>query len=153
VGAAVDEQRNAYAIAGGPPSGGPHPSPDEIRAEWKTGIGNDEEGCFICEHQGQQVGLLAVLPVEMSRATSGLARPDNSCILGYAVTAAPARSRGVGLALTNAAFAWARDKGYETIVADWRVTNLLASRFWPNRGFRLTFLRLYRSIPPDSTAG
>jgi hypothetical protein len=24
---------------------------------------------------------------------------------------------------------------------------LLASRFWPRRGFRTTFLRLYRSIP------
>ena len=30
---------------------------------------------------------------------------------------------------------------------DWRVTNLLASRFWPRRGFRTTFLRLYRHIP------
>jgi len=27
------------------------------------------------------------------------------------------------------------------------VTNLLASRFWPARGFRTSFLRLYRSIP------
>jgi hypothetical protein len=27
------------------------------------------------------------------------------------------------------------------------VTNLLASRFWPRRGFRTSFLRLYRSIP------
>jgi hypothetical protein len=27
------------------------------------------------------------------------------------------------------------------------VTNLLSSRFWPARGFRETFLRLYRHIP------
>ena len=33
------------------------------------------------------------------------------------------------------------------MTTDWRVTNLLASRFWPKRGFRPTFLRLYRSIP------
>jgi hypothetical protein len=33
------------------------------------------------------------------------------------------------------------------MVTDWRVTNLLSSRFWPRRGFRLSFLRLYRSIP------
>jgi hypothetical protein len=33
------------------------------------------------------------------------------------------------------------------MLTDWRVTNLLASRFWPRRGFRTTFLRLYRSIP------
>ena len=41
----------------------------------------------------------------------------------------------------------ARERGYPTIVVDWRVTNLLSSRFWPGRGFRTTFLRLYRSIP------
>jgi hypothetical protein len=40
-----------------------------------------------------------------------------------------------------------RDEGYECMVTDWRVTNLLASRFWPRRGFRPMFLRLYRSIP------
>src|SRR5207247_2520866 len=33
------------------------------------------------------------------------------------------------------------------MVTDWRVTNLLASRFWPNRGLRSSVLRLYRSIP------
>jgi hypothetical protein len=54
---------------------------------------------------------------------------------------------GAGLALTQAAFAWSRRAGYETMVTDWRVTNLLSSRFWPARGFRLSFLRLYRSIP------
>jgi hypothetical protein len=27
------------------------------------------------------------------------------------------------------------------------VTNLLASRYWPRRGFRDSVLRLYRSIP------
>jgi hypothetical protein len=33
------------------------------------------------------------------------------------------------------------------MIADWRMTNLEASRFWPRRGFRETFLRVYRSIP------
>jgi hypothetical protein len=32
-------------------------------------------------------------------------------------------------------------------VTDWRVTNQLSFRFWPKRGFRTSFLRLYRSIP------
>jgi len=32
------------------------------------------------------------------------------------------------------------------MVTDWRETNLLASRFWPRRGFRKTFLRLHRAI-------
>lgn len=58
-----------------------------------------------------------------------------------------ARGSGIGVALTEACFARAREHGYATIVTDWRVTNLLASRFWSKRGFRTTFLRLYRSIP------
>jgi hypothetical protein len=40
-----------------------------------------------------------------------------------------------------------RELGFPTMITDWRVTNLLSSRFWPKRGFRPTFLRLYRSIP------
>jgi ribosomal protein S18 acetylase RimI-like enzyme len=49
--------------------------------------------------------------------------------------------------LTDATFAAAAARGYTAMVTDWRVTNLLASRFWPKRGFRTAFLRLYRSIP------
>jgi hypothetical protein len=33
------------------------------------------------------------------------------------------------------------------MVIDWRVANLLASRFWERRGFRPSFFRLSRSIP------
>ena len=51
------------------------------------------------------------------------------------------------MALTEHALGWAHEHGYEAMITDWRMTNLLASRFWPRRGFRETFLRLYRSIP------
>ena len=68
-------------------------------------------------------------------------------MLAFAVTRPDRRGAGAGLTLTEAALAWARDRGYGTIVTDWRETNLLASRFWPHRGWRRTFLRLHRSIP------
>ena len=55
-------------------------------------------------------------------------------------------ARAPGLALTQASFAWARERGYEAMVTDWRATNLLSSRFWPRRGFRPTFLRLHRLV-------
>ena len=78
---------------------------------------------------------------------TGLARPERAAFLGFAATLPEARGTGAGVALTNAGLAWARDQGYPVTVVDWRETNLLASRFWPRRGFRRTFLRLYRSIP------
>jgi ribosomal protein S18 acetylase RimI-like enzyme len=84
--------------------------------------------------------------VYMQARDADLHRP-RSAFLAWAGVVPEARGSGLGVALTQAGFAWARSRGYDAIATDWRVTNLLASRFWPRRGFRPTFLRLYRSIP------
>ena len=73
--------------------------------------------------------------------------PDGSIDLAQASTEPGARGKGVGRALTAHVIRWACENGYATMTTDWRMTNLLASRFWPKRGFRPVFLRLYRSIP------
>jgi hypothetical protein len=39
------------------------------------------------------------------------------------------------------------DQGFRSITTDWRSANLLSSRFRPRRGFRPTYLRLYRAVP------
>jgi GNAT superfamily N-acetyltransferase len=120
---------------------------DDQRAEWLEEAADEDAGMLVAERDGRLVSLFTVAPVEYSRTHAGLARPTGACILGYAATLPGARGGGVGRALTDAVFAWARQRGYHTIVVDWRVTNLLSSRFWPQRGFRTTFLRLHRSIP------
>jgi hypothetical protein len=43
-------------------------------------------------------------------------------------------------------FAAAYAAGYSCGIADWRVPNLEASRFWPRQGFRAAFYRLARRI-------
>ncbi len=128
-------------------SRGPRPTGEELRADWAEGLADETSACFLAEENGGPVGSLFVAPVEQSGMHSGLARPARACILGYAATVPEARGTGVGVALTNACFTWAKEQGYATIVTDWRVTNLLSSRFWPKRGFRPSFLRLYRAIP------
>ena len=60
-----------------------------------------------------------------------LGRPAKACYLTFASTLPEARGAGIGIALTDASLARAAEAGYETIVTDWRVTNVLASRFWP----------------------
>jgi GNAT superfamily N-acetyltransferase len=122
-------------------------SDEETEAEWRKELDDKRAGNLVAELDGRPVSLVQLAPVEYSGTHVGLARPRGACILGYAATLPEARGTGAGLALTNAAFDWARDHGYETIVVDWRETNLLSSRFWPARGFRRTFQRLYRSIP------
>jgi GNAT superfamily N-acetyltransferase len=125
------------------------PSPpglEEVVAEYAEAIDHEDEGILLVEQEGRKVGLLTVADVSHSGMHVGLSRPERAAILGLATTLPEVRGAGAGVALTNACFAWAREHGYETIVVDWRETNLRSSRFWPNRGFRRTFLRLYRAI-------
>jgi ribosomal protein S18 acetylase RimI-like enzyme len=125
----------------------PRESPEEMRASILEDLPNPEIGDLVAEQDGRIVGAFQFAPAELSSTHSGLARPDHAVLLSWAATRPEVRGSGAGVALTDAGFAWARERGYETMVTDWRETNLLSSRFWPKRGFRRSFLRLYRSIP------
>jgi ribosomal protein S18 acetylase RimI-like enzyme len=119
---------------------------DDLRTEVQEDFAKPEIGNLVAEVDGRVVGNFVVVPIEMSGAHVGVARAPGLAHLGYAAVLPEARGFGAGLALTAASFAWARERGYEAMVTDWRVTNLLSSRFWPRRGFRTTFLRLHRAI-------
>lgn len=121
--------------------------PDEVRADIEQEVANPDVGLFVAEAEGRIVGSFLVCPVEMSSSVVGLCRPPGGCHLAWAATLPSVRGTGAGLALMQAAHAWAHEAGYSVMTIDWRVANLLASRFWLRRGFRPTFLRLSRSIP------
>jgi ribosomal protein S18 acetylase RimI-like enzyme len=97
---------------------------------------------FVAERDGRIVGQIVLY-----RRPPDLRVPPSSIDLAHASTEPGARGSGIGRALTEHVLAWAQAAGIATMVTDWRMTNLYASRFWPRRGFRPTFLRLYRSIP------
>jgi predicted N-acetyltransferase YhbS len=124
-----------------------HEDADELRAMIAADIANDELGELVYERDGRIVATFELVPVESGSMHRALAQPDRAALLGFAASLPEVRGSGAGVALTEAAFAWAHEQGYATMVTDWRETNLLSSRFWPARGFRRTFLRLYRSIP------
>ena len=127
-------------------SSAPEQTADQVRADVLDDFATEGVANLVYEADGRIVGNFFVCPLEMSSAHSGLARPPGAAFLGFAVTDPEVRGSGAGVALTDASFAWARGRGYETMVTDWRVTNLLSSRFWPRRGFRTSFLRLHRWI-------
>jgi GNAT superfamily N-acetyltransferase len=122
-------------------------TPEELREEILADLAKPEIGNLVAERDGRIVGSFELVPVELSSVHSGLARPEGAALLGWAATDPALRGSGTGLALMEASWAWARERGHEVMVTDWRVTNLLSSRFWPGRGFRTTFLLLYRHIP------
>lgn len=125
----------------------PVPTEQESRDEWARTFSAGDEELFIGCVEGRPVAVFSLVDGSRSSYFQGLARPEQSCYLAYAATLPDFRGSGVGVALTDASFAWAAEAGYSSMGTDWRVTNLLASRFWPRRGFRTTFLRLYRHIP------
>ena len=114
---------------------------DEVLAEWIEGD-EDEYELFVAERGGRIVGHILLY-----RRPPDLRVPEGSIDLAQASTEPEARGTGVGRALTSHVIRWAHEHGYAVMTTDWRMTNLRASRFWPRRGFRTTFLRLYRSIP------
>jgi ribosomal protein S18 acetylase RimI-like enzyme len=125
----------------------PIPTKEEERQEWLETLAHDDEHVLIGYLGAKPVACWSVTSIEHSGEHKGLARPERAAFIGFAATLPESRGSGIGVALTDACFAWAAEHDYPTMVTDWRETNLLASRFWPRRGFRRTFLRLYRSIP------
>jgi GNAT superfamily N-acetyltransferase len=128
-------------------SSGPRETEEELRQEVLEDLANPEIGTLVAEADGHIVGGFVLAPTSLSSMHVSVARVEGAVLLAWAATRPDVRGSGAGLALTEGSFAWARERGYQTMVTDWRVTNLLSSRFWPRRGFRETFLRLYRSIP------
>ena len=120
------------------------PSLDEAVAEWLEDDEDDDEiELFLAERGGRNVGHALLY----RGRPHDLRVPDDSIDLAQASTEPEARGTGVGRALTAHVIRWAHENGHPTMTTDWRMTNLWASRFWPKRGFRPAFLRLYRSIP------
>lgn len=120
-------------------SGIPLQTHEEVAAEWHDG---DDHELFVAERDGRIVGHILLY-----RRPPDLRVPENSIDLAQASTEPEARGTGVGRALTAYVIRWAHEHGNPVMTTDWRMTNLWASRFWPRRGFRTSFLRLYRAVP------
>ena len=115
---------------------------EELVEDWR-GTWDDEQFVhFVAERGGEPIAHIVLY-----KRPHDLRVPRDSIDLAAASTFPGARGSGAGLALTQHVLHWAHEHGYPAMTIDWRMTNLLASRFWPKRGFRTTFLRLYRALP------
>jgi GNAT superfamily N-acetyltransferase len=117
-------------------SGLARPSDAEFRESWREALADPAATWFLAEREdGTPLGGLLLWNDE-----------GEPISLDVAMTFPQARGLGVGVALTEHAFWWAREQGHERMKADWRIANLLASRFWPKRGFVPTAYRLVRYV-------
>lgn len=114
---------------------------EERRADWAEELADERFHYFVAERDGRIVGHTGLGMVEPD---FGL--PADALDLSSTAVDPSERGTGVGLALTLHAINWAAEHGYPVIFTAWRVTNLLASRFWPARGFRPVYQRLHRAV-------
>jgi ribosomal protein S18 acetylase RimI-like enzyme len=115
------------------------PDRKAVVADWLETFDDEAETLFVAERGGELLGSTLY-----GRPPHAIGIPGDAVRLEFAAVLPQARGRGVGRALADASFTWAREAGYGTIVTDWRAPNLLASRFWPARGFRSVFHRMHR---------
>ena len=113
-------------------------------AEWAT---HWEQDCYPLHIVGELGGRVVGHVLLFDRPAGDLRVPEHNVDLALAGTLEDVRGRGVGVALTAYALSFASERGFRSMTIDWRSVNLLSSRFWPRRGFRPTFLRLYRAVP------
>ena len=120
------------------------PPRDEFREEWSS-LWDEEEfpAHFVAERDGRTIGHALLY----SRPEGDLRVPSDNIDLAHVATLDDVRGEGVGLALAHHVLGWAHEQGFRSMTTDWRSVNLLSSRFWPRRGFRPQYLRLYRAIP------
>jgi GNAT superfamily N-acetyltransferase len=123
-------------------------SVETARAEYEEDFDDPRFTTFVVERDGEVIGSAICCALEVSPSYTSLALAPEAGFLGFAAVLPEARGSGAGRLLGEAVIDWARETGRPTVVADWRMTNLLASRAWPRLGFRPMFYRLFRAIPP-----
>ena len=143
--ALIDFEEILYGHQAATPSysGWSTPPRDELRTEFQDAWGDENYLPFVASDGRRLVGMLALY----RRPEGDLRVPAQNIDLAFAATRDDVRGTGAGLALTNFALGWAHENGFRSMTVDWRAVNLLSSRFWPNRGFRPQYLRLYRAVP------
>jgi ribosomal protein S18 acetylase RimI-like enzyme len=152
---AADDRETLIAVSqwlrryqAGPPIWGAALPDDTAKIEtgYAEMAGDEQVTGWLAFLDGQVAGFQAYFPAEP--ADDNPLIPPGCIDLSVAATHPELRGRGVGISLTQAGLADAAARGYTACVADWRVTNLLSSRFWPRRGFRPAVYRLVHRVDP-----
>jgi GNAT superfamily N-acetyltransferase len=143
--AVADFDRLLWTVMAASPSfSGRDVEAQDFEGEWAN-LWNEPEFPLhvVAERDGRVVGHALLY----DRPTGDLRVPERNVDLAHVATLPEVRGSGVGLALTAHVLSWAQEHGYRSMTTDWRAVNLVASRFWPKRGWRPTHYRLYRAVP------
>ncbi|MBO0780976.1 MAG: GNAT family N-acetyltransferase [Ktedonobacteraceae bacterium] len=118
--------------------------PVRLREGYQEVLNDPKSMVWLALRDDRVIAFQLLSPGESS--PNDMLTPENCIHLELAATHADEQGRGIGRALQAHTMHWAHEEGYQYCLADWRVTNLLSSRFWPRQGFRPTLYRLSRRL-------
>jgi ribosomal protein S18 acetylase RimI-like enzyme len=113
----------------------------KIKTGYERMVEDDDAMILIASKDMKELGFQAYGP-----ADSVLMAPDDGVELSVAGTYGSQRGSGVGKRLMNEGYRIMKEKGYNYIIADWRMTNLTSSTFWPKCAFKPIAYRMVRYI-------
>jgi len=115
------------------------PPPEQVLADWMETFDDPSDTLFLAEKDGELVAHSLLY-----RPSPELGMPADAIKQAVVVVRPGMQGEGIGRALVEHSYAWAEEAGYRSVVTDWRVANLEASRFWTARGFQAAYFRMYR---------
>jgi ribosomal protein S18 acetylase RimI-like enzyme len=124
----------------------PSGNKEEIRQESSELLEDEHAKLWLALRNERIVGYQLYLPATPTSKMDNLIIPEQCSYLAIAATREEEQGRGVGRALTAHGLTADFAAGYTHCITDWRVTNLLSSRFWPRQGFRPVAYRLSRRL-------
>lgn len=116
----------------------------DIKNGYKKLVEDNDTTILIAVKDMNELGFQAY-----STITSELMAPDDGVELSIAGTYYSQMGKSIGKKLMNEGCRIMKEKGYNSIITDWRITNLASSTFWPKCGFKPVAYRMVRCINSD----
>ncbi|MEU1624714.1 GNAT family N-acetyltransferase [Streptomyces sp. NPDC020096] len=114
---------------------------DQLRTRYAEALADPHSAAWLAVRRGEEAGMVVLTPARPGPFTS-----ESAVELAEAYVEPNARGEGVSRVLLATALAWAYDRGYRHITANWPTGSPLAAGHWPALGFTPVAYRLCRVI-------
>jgi GNAT superfamily N-acetyltransferase len=119
-----------------------HETAASVRTELIDGLARIDRAYIVASRDGLDVGIICVQP----SLGSPLYVPDDAAYIAATAVLPDARGTGVGAALLDAAFEWARNHGHRAACLHYSTANALSTAFWTGVGFIPVMVHLRRRL-------
>jgi GNAT superfamily N-acetyltransferase len=113
-----------------------------VRAQIGQELSRDDHAFLVARSDGRDVGVLSIGPGQ----GSPLYVPDGAAYIAATAVLPDARRSGIGAALTDAAFDWARRHGHRAACLHFATANIASTGFWTGLGFTPVMAHLRRRL-------